>query len=217
MIKKILIFDFDGTLADSLQLFVEIFNRLASKYNYVPATRSQVEYLRGKSAREVISELKIPKYKLPIIFIEGKREFSKSMTDLKLFSGMRNILPGLKKNYSLGIVTSNSVENVNKFFKKNNIEAFDFIYSDNNFFGKGKVIKRLIKKYNFNAENLIYIGDEVRDIEAAYESGIKIISVSWGFNTRQVLLKNKPDAVVDTPTQLLAALKVLILKDGLNN
>lgn len=214
MQKKILIFDFDGTIADSLQLFVEIFNKLASKYNYEPASKDQVENLRGKSAREVISSLKIPKYKLPIIFIDGRREFTRSIGELEIFPGMRKLFLLLKKSYQLGIVTSNSVENVEGFLEKNNIAIFDFIYSDKNLFGKGKVLKGLIKKYNFISEDLIYIGDEVRDIEAAKESNIKIISVSWGFNTREVLLKNKPDAVVDNIEQLVAAIKVVSVKVG---
>lgn len=209
MAKKVLIFDFDGTIADSLQLLVEVFNKLAFKYNFESASKKKVEDLRGKNAKEAIDELKIPKHKLPIIFIDGRREFFRGVSDLKVFPGMRELFLSLKKNYQLGVVTSNSVENVKSFIERNGMDIFDFIYSDKSLFGKGKVIKGLIKKYNFNAEDLIYIGDEVRDIEAAKTSNIKIISVSWGFNTKEVLLKNNPDAVVDTPMQLLATLKML--------
>jgi len=83
------------------------------------------------------------------------------------------------------------------------MDYFDFIYSDGSLFGKGKILKRVLKKYEFFKRNVVYVGDEVRDIDAAREAGIKIVSVSWGFNSKEVLGSNKPNYIVDTPAELL--------------
>lgn len=209
MPKKVLIFDFDGTIADSLQQVVRIFNALSSKYGYAPVLEKDVESLRGNPARDIVAALGISRFKLPLILIEGKREFGRSVSDVKVFPEIKNILLRLSKDYKLGIVTSNSKENVEDFLEKNNLKIFDFVYSDKSLMGKSKVIDKLLKKYDFDPNSVIYIGDEVRDIIAAKKSNIKIISVSWGFNTKEVLLKNNPDAVVDNLEQLIAAIKVV--------
>jgi phosphoglycolate phosphatase-like HAD superfamily hydrolase len=45
--------------------------------------------------------------------------------------------------------------------------------------------------------------DEVRDIEAAKKSGIKSIAVAWGYNTKDALIKENPDFLVNSPDELI--------------
>jgi phosphoglycolate phosphatase len=200
--RKILIFDFDGTIADSLQTMITVFNNLAGSYNFNKLNNKQVKKLRGQSAKEVIEGLGIDKLKLPGMLAKGKKEFQRLHKEIKIIPGMKSALLKLKGKYGLGIVTSNEVENVNKFLKSNDLQIFDFIYSDHSIFGKGKVLRQLIKKYDFGSNQLIYIGDEVRDIDAARANNMKIASVGWGFNTKDVLLENKPDWWVNKPSDL---------------
>ena len=107
----------------------------------------------------------------------------------------------------MGILTSTSEENVRKFLKKNKLELFDFIYSGSSIFGKHKVMKSLLKKQKLKRKEVIYVGDETRDIEAAKKAKVKIISVTWGFNTKQILKKQKPDFLIDKPKELMKILK----------
>ncbi len=200
--KKVLLFDFDGTLADSFQMMVSIYKKLSKKHKFAPATPESIEQMRGLSAREVIGKLPIAKYKLPILFMEGKKEFIKHIADIKPFPELASILPQLSKQYTLGIVTSNDPTTVKEFLITHNMDHFDFVYSDGSLFGKGKIIKKLLKKYNYPKNNVLYIGDEVRDIDAAREAHIKIASVTWGFNSEKGLMKNNPDFVIKTPKDL---------------
>ena len=57
------------------------------------------------------------------------------------------------------------------------------------------------------SQDIIYVADEVRDIEAARKAGVKIICVSWGYNDKSSLEKNNPDALVDNTDQLFAVIK----------
>jgi phosphoglycolate phosphatase-like HAD superfamily hydrolase len=111
-----------------------------------------------------------------------------------------------KKGYFLGIVTSNTEKNVLRFLEINHITSFDFIHDEKNIFGKGRTIKSVIKKYRLNKNEAVYVGDEVRDIEAAEKSGIRSISVSWGFNTKKLLQRHSASTIVNTPQELLQAI-----------
>jgi phosphoglycolate phosphatase-like HAD superfamily hydrolase len=201
---KFVIFDFDGTIADTLRLGVKISNKLALKYNYGLIEDDKIEYYRGKTAQWIIKESKIPFYKFPFVAANFKKEFSKDIDDLKPINGIIEIVENLYKKFQLGIVTSNARSNVEKFLNLNNLKKFfSFMVTDTNLFGKSGNIKKLIKKNNLKKEEIIYIGDETRDIEAAKKSGIKIISVAWGFNTKQVLEKHKPDFLVNNKDELI--------------
>jgi phosphoglycolate phosphatase len=207
---KTVVFDFDGTIADTLDASVEIINSFVHEYGHKKLTKQDVERLRGKTAMALIGEFKIPLIKLPFIIGRVKSELNQKIADIEIFKGMKEVLNGLKnKGCRLGILTSNSEENVRKFLKAKNLEIFDFVYSASNLFGKGIVMKRLLKEKKLAKEDIIYVGDEVRDIEAARASGVKIISVTWGFNSKEILEKYEPEAIVDRPAEILTAIKRL--------
>lgn len=200
--KNVLLFDFDGTLADTLYLMMDVYNVLAKKHNYTQITQKDLEKMKGLSARQVIAQLPVAKIKIPFLFAEGKKEFESRFELTKPFPEMNKAITLLSKKYTLGIVTSNDPANVKKFLINQNIDYFEFIYSDGSLFGKGKILKKAIKEYEFDTKNIIYIGDEVRDIEAAREAGIRVASVTWGFNSKKVLTQNSPDLIIDSPMEL---------------
>ena len=81
-------------------------------------------------------------------------------------------------------------------------ELFNPIYSAKNIFGKHRVIQKLMKERKLDAKTTIYVGDEVRDIEASKRVGIDIISVSWGLNSHEILAKYPPTYLIDKPEEL---------------
>ena len=210
-----IIFDFDGTLADSFPLMVAVFNKMASKYHYAEVSDEAVAILRGRSAREVIAGLQIPKMKLPFIYREGRKLFQKEIDSIKPFPGITEMLTMLHKEYALGIVTSNATPTVKSFIEKYHLEVFDFIYSEKNIFGKGKVLRNVLKTYALPSQKVVYVGDEVRDIDAARSSGIATISVTWGFNNEEILKKQQPAALIHHPKELPSTVsKVFALSNG---
>lgn len=112
-----------------------------------------------------------------------------------------------KNNVKVDIVTSNSKENVLLFLEQWHIKGIDFIFSAKNLFGKAKVIKNLITKHQLEKESVIYVGDEIRDIEAAHQAKIKIIAVDWGFNSKKRLAQAKPDLLISQPKEILKITK----------
>lgn len=204
---KVIIFDFDGTIADTLQSVIGIINRLSDKFGYKKVTKESLDILKNKKPEEVLKDLGISITKLPFIIRKIKTELNREIESLKPIVSIEKTLLELKKNrYKLGILTSNSKDNVSKFLKRNSLDLFNFIYSGSSIFGKSKVIKDFLKNQNLKPKEIIYVGDEIRDIEAAKRSNIMIVAVSWGANSKQMLKKQNPDFLIDKPEELIEIL-----------
>ena len=205
--KKIIIFDFDGTLADSFADIMAVFNELAHEYGLHEIKPEEISELRKVSSREILKKFNFPTWRLPFLLKKGRQIFGQKIASVALFPGIKEVLTELKANgCTLGILSSNSEENICRSLACNRADPFDFVYTASNLFGKDKALKKIIKKYKYNPEDVIYVGDETRDIEAAQKCGIKIISVSWGFNDREILAKFNPDYLIDKPEELLKIL-----------
>jgi phosphoglycolate phosphatase len=204
MAEKVFIFDFDGTLADSRTTLVKIANELADEFGYDQVTEDEISRLSNLSSRDIILQSPIPAYKIPFLLRRVKKELNQHIANLKPFIGIKEALMNLKQQgFNLGIVTSNMEDNVLDFLKNNELESyFDFVYSANTLFGKNKTINKLIKKHELLIDEIVYVGDETRDIEAAKKSKIKVIAVAWGFNSADILAQHQPDFLIDKPQQL---------------
>lgn len=203
--KKTVIFDFDGTIVDSLETVVKIFNFHARDFGLPKLKKSEVENLRGMSYWQIIEKFQVPLIKIPFIITRVRSEIKNNLNEIALFPGIKETIHALKiKGYIIGMLTSNMEENVIIFLRKHQIKDFDFIHSESNIFGKGWALKKLLKKYKFRPEEVIYIGDEVRDIEACRENFIDSIAVTYGFNTREVLKRSHPTYLADKSTDILS-------------
>lgn len=210
--KKYIIFDFDGTIADTLHTVVGVFNQLSQSFGAKPIDPDDVETFRNKTSEEILKFLKISIFKMPFLVRRGKHELGKKIADLKPISGIAEVLADLKADgYTLGIVTSNSVKNVEIFLKGNNLDHFDFVYSAGMFRKRG-ILRSLHKRLTTQHEAtspIIYIGDETRDVDAAKAAGMYVISVTWGLNARPLLEKHAPNAIAETPSELKKLIKQL--------
>lgn len=201
--KKLILFDFDGTIADTFKLSRQVVNDHAEELGFKRLTDEEIEKLRGMTAKEIFTYVKIPLYRLPKLIALYHREMTKVITKAFPIKGIHNVLKTFKeKGYRLGIVSSSTKENIEAFLNHHNMMIFDFIYSKFDPFGKHGTIKKIIKTYSLNPSKVIYIGDEVRDIEAAKKAGVGFIAVTWGFNTKELLLKYNPAYLVEKPEEL---------------
>jgi len=205
--NKVLLFDFDGTIADSFDNFLEIVETLSDKYNFPKIPLAEIEKSRSLDARTLVKRLKIPLYKIPFLAHDMKKMQKEKIAQLHPFRGLPEVLTSLKnKGYTLGIITSNAKENVKLFLKNNNIEVFDYINGDAGMFGKDKLISNFLKQNGISKSDALYIGDEIRDIHASQKAGVKIVAVTWGFNSKAGLSKASPDFLIDKPEELLELL-----------
>lgn len=209
MIKQI-IFDMDGTLVDSLDTFIKIGNEMAWKYGYEPISQEKIKELLKLPMKKRIESLKIPVFKIPKIGVEILNAFNSYAAEVKPIEGVKDMLHTLyNRGYGLNIVSSNSVRNIETFLKVNDLELFDNIQSSKGLFGKHVTIGRLIAKLGAAKEDVIYIGDEQRDVEASKKIGIKVISVLWGFDSRELIDKVKPDFYAVKPGDIVEIIEAI--------
>ncbi|MBD2357855.1 HAD-IA family hydrolase [Tolypothrix sp. FACHB-123] len=205
MTQKVIIFDFDGTIADTLDALVSIANRLALEFGYVQISPQELALLRNLTSREIIKYSGISVLKIPFLVKKVKSELKNKIHEFKPIPGIQEALIQLKQHgYRLGIITSNSKDNVTEFLKINDLESlFDFIYSGVTIFGKTTIINNVLRQKQLKPQQVIYVGDETRDIEASKKANIKVIAVAWGFNSPEVLAKQKPHFLIHHPSELL--------------
>lgn len=207
MQKKTIIFDFDGTIGDSVPFIFEVINKLSKEYGFNQLTREEFHVLRDRSPFEIIQQLHIPIFKIPFIVHRGKQLLKRHMKDVAYIPGMRSTIYALQKNgYRIGMLTSNSRENIDIFLERHKLKVFDFIYTENNIFGKQFSLRNILKQEKIDIDTTIYIGDEVRDVEACQVLKLDVIAVTWGFSSKAAIQKYKPTYIADKPEELLTIL-----------
>lgn len=204
---KTLIFDFDGTLVDSMQLYVRGFNEVGADFGLPKIDRNNFQEMKQSSVQDLMEKYGIGPLKLAKLIFTVNKNIRQEIAEVNFFPKIKPLLVKLSKKYQLGILTSNHIENVEDFLKKQDFEGvFDFVYASKNLFGKDKVLSSLLKKYHLNKEEVLYFGDEVRDIEACHKMQVKIAAVTWGFNGKNLLASKKPDYLFSSPDEIAALL-----------
>lgn len=203
MVKEI-IFDFDGTISDSFEMIVSIFTKFKSELGLNEFGQKETEIYKTEGIEGVLKKSKVSILKITKIINEMRKEVNETILKAKPFVGIVSVLNKLKsKGFSLGIMSTNGEKTINKFLENNQITVFDYVVGKGGLLNKDRVIKSILKKRKLKPIEVAYVGDEVRDINACKKLGIKIISVSWGFNEKKLLKKNRPDYLIDKPEDIL--------------
>ena len=206
----VIIFDFDGTIADSFKLFVDVVHDLAKRTERV--SEEDIEKLRGMSFRQSAKTVRFPLWKLPFIMRRGFRMMRSRIGEVKSCEGMPDII---KELHTLGIplyiMSSNSIENIEFFLESHGLlDAFSKIYGDVSIFGKARMLRKIMRRNQLSRNDVVYVGDEVRDIEGAKHAGVRVIAVGWGYNVPSILKQHHPDVLVDNAQELKAELLKLL-------
>ncbi len=205
-----LIFDFDGTIADTLDLGHKIANSLSEKFKFKKINnKEELDFYRSLSTQDAIKAVGISYLKLPFVAAVFKKRLAQNIGQLNPIDGIPEVIKELAKHFNLGILTSNSKSNVKDFLSKHDLtNYFQYLATDIGIFRKKRSILSMIKTNNIDHEKTVLIGDETRDIEAANKCKLPIISVSWGFHTKDNLKSYKPNFIIDRPLELLTLLNI---------
>ncbi len=201
---RALIFDFDGTLADTFEVSLKIYNQLAPEFSLREITPEDIPLVRKMTTNEFLKFTGVSTMRIPMIMAEGKRIAGPLMRRVRPIPGIPELLPELRSQYPvMGILTSNSSENVQNFLDAHGMDYFDFVGSVSKLTGKGKHLKSIMRSFGLSEDETAYIGDETRDIRAARKAGVIALAVDWGFNARGTLLAEGPDFLISDPAALL--------------
>ncbi|WP_339138679.1 MAG: HAD-IA family hydrolase [Candidatus Electrothrix sp. GW3-4] len=204
MAYREMIFDFDGTIADSFSSFLAVWNRIATECRFRVVAPEEIEFFRDKKSQDVVRALDIPLPKLPFVLQRVRKEFRRMMAEIPLVPGIKETLIGLQaQGIQLGLLTSNASENVQAFLKLNEVECFDLFSTSSGLWGKARRIEKMLRTYGLDRNQVLYIGDESRDIEAAHKAGVRVAAVTWGYNNAEALKRFSPDYLIERPEELL--------------
>jgi len=206
-----IIFDFDGTIADSVDVFIDIARKISGD-----STKIEAEELR--SLRGLIrfgQRINAPYWRLPLALAKVRSMVEKHIREIEPFEGMTAVIEKLHADgHELFIVSTNSVPTINKFLKLNGLDSyFSDVYGSRQLVkSKVRSLKTLLRQEKLTSADCIFVGDEPRDYEAAKAAGMPWVAVTWGFASRETLQKLEPAALAEVPADVLRAVELLQLK-----
>jgi phosphoglycolate phosphatase len=193
---KLVIFDFDGTLADTFPWFMRIINDVADRYSFKRIEPHEVELLRGMGATEIMAHLGVPRWKLPLIAGHMRRRKAREIGETKLFPGVEALLARLADaGVRVAIVSSNSEANVRAVMGPSLAARVAFFECGASVFGKAARFRKVLRRSGILPPEAICIGDEVRDLDAARRAGIAFGAVAWGFTRADALQVRGPNVL----------------------
>lgn len=198
----LVIFDFDGTLADSFPFFMEAQHALAQRHGFKAIPEDRIDEMRRLDTRELMREFGLSKWKLPVVAADFIRTM-RAAPPVPLFPGVAEALRHLREGGSrLAILTSNSADNVRRVLDAELMEAIELIDGGAHLLGKHRRIARMLKKAKADASHAIYIGDQVSDGEAARRVGVAFGAVGWGYAHTDALRAAGAEEFFDSVDQL---------------
>lgn len=201
--SSLFLFDFDGVLADSLDLYADAVTRCLERIG-MPFEKGREDYLalfdgnyyESLTARgiDLVAFAQATKEIFPAIDYDA----------MKPFPGLSPVLDALQRDHLLAVVSSNGSRTIGKMLARFGFEPyFREIFGYDFLFSKKEKIDHAVQKYGVPRETAFYIGDTCGDILEAKAAGVRSVAVTWGWHDRERLLAVGPDFLVDTPEGLL--------------
>ena len=200
---RLVIFDFDGTLADTFAFFLSVFNDVARRYRFREIVPGEIDALRQLSARELMRHVRLSAWKLPFVTRAFLSRMKARPEGVGLFDGVDAVLATLAADgVTLAIVSSNSYDNVVRVLGPHNAGLIAHYECGASVFGKAARLKRVLRRAGVQAVEAIYIGDQSTDHDAASAVGMPFGAVAWGFADIAALRKRAPAREFATVAQL---------------
>ena len=201
---RLIIFDFDGTLADSAAWFAGTLNGVARRYGFREIDVAEMAQLRSQPNREIMRRLGLRPWKLPFIAAHMRKLAAEAAPSISLFPGVADMLRRLAgRGVKLAIVSSNSEATVRKVLGPDLAALVTHYGCGASIFGKAAKFREIIRKSSIAEADVLSVGDEVRDIEAARKVRLATGAVTWGYATAEILRAQRPSALFETTDDVL--------------
>lgn len=200
---SLIVFDFDGTLADSLANAIAIFQRIGPELGLKPV--ADLEAARSMPTRQFLKQIGVRFWQLPRVVRAFQAASAEHAAELKLHDGIAEMLHGLHgSGHRLGVLSSNRDDVIRTCLRANGVEElFAFVVGYPKLFGKAKALRRILKAEKLAREDVLFVGDELRDVEAGRKAKVATVAVTWGFQTETLLQTGNATHLVRRPEELV--------------
>ena len=203
----IAIFDFDGTIADSLDFVLAQYNRLAPRFRVKPVVREELPRLRALPASVILKEHGVSFWKLPLLVATIRKAMRSHGDGIEAHAGVIEALRALsERGVRCSVLSTNSTENIERFLARHDLRMFEHVAGGVGMSGKARALTRLMSRAGYAARDVVYIGDEARDVDAATRASVRSIAVAWGYTDRNALAAHAPTHIADRPADLVTLL-----------
>lgn len=200
---RLVIFDFDGTLADSLPWLRAVFGELAREFGFRTPDAGDLERLRRTSPRDAMALLRVARWKIPLIAARVRRRMAAELASVRTFEGVDEVLGQLDQaGVILAVVSSNSRRNVERVLGARAAARIAHWSCGSSLLGKAAHFRRVLARSGVLAQEAICIGDEIRDARAARDAGIAFGAVGWGYHALDALVAEGPAEVFESVSDL---------------
>ena len=204
--ENLVIFDFDGVLADTLDEMLHIAGLVCEMMGY-PCTPSpsDLDVLRKMEFRELGKQLGIPEQHVDEFVERTFDMFGSRPVPPRIFPGMREVVTTLSKDHKIAILTGNTFQVVDRFLVANDLSAvIAVVMSADEPGSRSEKLSCIVSQLGGPGVQSYLVGDAVSDVQVARTGGVTSIAVTWGHQSENRLLSVDPDYLVHTPLELLA-------------
>ena len=200
---KLFLFDFDGVLVDSLDVYEKTVTDCLIKINQ-PLTRGREEFLElfeGNFYESLVKKgVDLDAFLKASVDILAQVNFK----DIKPMDAVVPVVRELQKNHCLIVVSSNDSASIKEALELFHYDGYfrEILGSDFMFSKKEKIIYAT-KKYQVTPQDIYYIGDTTGDIKEGKQAGVKTVGITWGWHSKEKMAAAKPDYLFDAPQELL--------------
>ncbi|HEV2567975.1 HAD hydrolase-like protein [Sphingomonas sp.] len=188
--------DFDGTLADTVEWMAGTLNILARRHGFRELSTAEMRSLRGRTNHEIISDLEVPAWRLPLILRDGRSLARAGKDSIRLFPGVPEAIAALHDaGVSLCVCSSNAEDTVRHALRGQSGKFTEYACGAP-LFGKQRKLRAVLRRSGVTPSRAIMLGDESRDIDAAHGVGIASAAAAWGYATPELLLSGRPEFLV---------------------
>ena len=207
----LIIFDFDGVLADTLndliQFGQEVCDELGIKH---VVNKEDLSNLESMSFASFGRACEVPEHLVDEFVQRCLERFSEKKSPPAIFNGLSTIVRNFAVNHTLAIITTNSSRNVNAFLIEHGLgKCIHAVYGVDIPGSKAQKISIARNQFSVDTkrETVFMIGDSLSDIRAAKEASVTSVAVTWGHQSLDHLLRGAPDYVVRFPHELVEVIE----------
>lgn len=197
---RVLLFDYDGVIANSFSVVFNIFNSVCEGYGLSKMNKEEFVHLYDDNFYVDVLNRGMKKEDIPKMVEDFRVGFLKHKKEIQMFDKINDVVNDLGKKNKIIIITSSETSVVKEFLKKFRIKAEEVLGAD---VETSKIKKIEMTKKKYPNSQFAFITDTLGDIKEGKKAGVPCYGVTWGYHNEQQLTRQKPEKIFHSPQELL--------------